>query len=191
MATLDRVVLLLAGFDLTCQISADGRQLQIVPIARPVQVTRQYAVSREHTAAFKSLLADDTAAVAAWRGQRVKVAGAVELHERIREAIQADRPAASLPRRSDPRKGASPERRFTLTIVNKPVGAVIDQLAQQLSLHVEWKTPVGAGKAPAREAMVSCDVRQADLDGLLQAVLSPAGLSFEREGSTVTIRRVE
>ena len=36
----DRLALLLAGFDLTCEIAADGRSCEVVPIPRPLKRTR-------------------------------------------------------------------------------------------------------------------------------------------------------
>jgi type II secretory pathway component HofQ len=38
LALVDRVVLLLAGFDLTCEISADGKTCRVVQIEYPLQV---------------------------------------------------------------------------------------------------------------------------------------------------------
>ncbi|MGI9429788.1 MAG: hypothetical protein ACR2NM_14090, partial [Bythopirellula sp.] len=40
MALVDRLVLALAGFDLTCAIRADGRSCEIVPITRPLTQAR-------------------------------------------------------------------------------------------------------------------------------------------------------
>ncbi|MGI9326237.1 MAG: hypothetical protein ACR2PZ_13530, partial [Pseudomonadales bacterium] len=40
MALVDRLVLVLAGFDLTCAIRADGRSCEIVPITRPLKQAR-------------------------------------------------------------------------------------------------------------------------------------------------------
>ena len=42
MAPIDRVVLLLIGFDLAGESSADGRQWRLAPIKRPVQITGAY-----------------------------------------------------------------------------------------------------------------------------------------------------
>ena len=41
LARVDRLVLLLAGFDRTCKIATDGKTCEIVPISRPVQRTHQ------------------------------------------------------------------------------------------------------------------------------------------------------
>ncbi len=41
LALVDRLVLLLSGFDLTCQIASDGKRCEIVPITRPLKLVRQ------------------------------------------------------------------------------------------------------------------------------------------------------
>jgi hypothetical protein len=144
MPALDRAVLLLSGFDLTCQISADGRKLRVVPIKRPLKL------------------------------------------------IGPAPPTVSRTRPPQPGSAATRTvQRFTLKIENQPAGRVLDQLARQLQLEVEWDAALQQTPAMGREANVSCDVREADLDELLSAVLSPAGLTFEREEKRVSIRRGE
>lgn len=144
MPALDRAVLLLSGFDLTCQISADGRKLRVVPIKRPLPL------------------------------------------------IGVAPPTASRTRPPQPRSAATKTvQRFTLKIENQPAGRVLDQLARQLQLEVTWDAALQQTPALGREADVSCDVHDADLDELLTAVLTPAGLTFEREGKKISIRRGE
>jgi len=143
MAALDRLVLVLAGFDLTCEISADGRRLHVTPIKRPLNI----------------------------RG------------------AAPQRPAIA--KRAAPGNTPAGERRFTLKIENQPLGRVLDQLAYPLKLQIEWDDSLQQNPAAGREAVVSCDVRQVDLDGLLEALLAPAGLAFERDGKRVKIRREE
>jgi len=46
MPLVDRLVLLLAGFDLTCQISADGKTCEVVPIQRPLKIIQQRPAPR-------------------------------------------------------------------------------------------------------------------------------------------------
>ena len=41
LALVDHLVLLLVGFDLTCEIAADGKSCEIVPIARPLKLISQ------------------------------------------------------------------------------------------------------------------------------------------------------
>jgi hypothetical protein len=192
MAPLDRAVLLLSGFDLTCQVSADGKKLQIVPIQRPVQVSHTYTVGRARKSAVDVALAGMTAAKVERTGQGMTLTSRVEDHLRLQAAIRGDRPKDSprkAPRASRPSKPAG--QRFTLKIENQPAGRVIDQLARQLQLVVEWDAALEKSPKLGREASVSCDVHEADLDELLTAVLSPAGLVFERDGKRLSIRRGE
>ena len=134
LALVDRLVLLLAGFDLTCKIAPDGVGCEIVPINRPLKLLPQ----RRH------------------------------------------------PRGKPPKAQAGPSSRqlFTLRLENQPLGKVLDQLARQLQLQVVWETE----KREARSQHISCDVQNADLDALLQSVLTPAGLQHQRQGKQITIQ---
>ena len=64
---------------------------------------------------------------------------------------------------------------------------VLDQLAEQLQLSVEWAPELTQPPASARDRAVSCDVREADLDGLLAAILGPAGLAARRDDEHIRI----
>jgi hypothetical protein len=187
LSAVDRLVLLLAGFDLTGQISEDGRQVRIVPVKRPVQITRTYAIRRDRIPAVEAVLATMPKVVERSEDGRLTLSARVEEHDQIAAVVRGQAPS----RRERP--PASPpssltERRFTLKIENQPVGAVVDQLARQLNLEVAWESELEADPKRGREALASCDVRQVDLDGLLKAVLTSAGLDFERERAKVIIR---
>jgi hypothetical protein len=179
MPVVDRVLLVLAGFDLAAEISADGQTLRVVPISRPVEITREYSVPRKGREAFNSALSGMAADKIKRRATRIEVSARWEDHERLRAAIRGTtiEPAP-------PQGGKKSSQTFTLKIENQPVDRVVDQLAGQLGLTVEWtgKRPEGAA------ALVSCDVREVNLDGLLKAVLTPAHLTFERHGDHVAVR---
>jgi hypothetical protein len=189
ISVLDRVVLLLASFDLACDISADGGQLRVVPMERPVHVTRSYTISRARSPAVEAILNELPLAKVERTGPRITLSARLEDHERLQSAIRGEsgEPVAR-PARQQPSATHGPQR-FTLKIENQPVGRVIDQLAQQLQLEVAWDAELEKNPAAGRDARVSCEVREADLDGLLAAVLKPAGLAFDRDGRTVAIRR--
>ena len=116
------------------------------------------------------------------QGRRLEFVGRWEDHELLRSAMRGEA-ARAAPLTPPPAAG---ERRFTLKIENKPVGRVLEQLAAQLQFALVWD-----GEQSIRDGLVSCDVREADLDGLLAAILAPAHLSFVRDGQTVTIRAAE
>jgi hypothetical protein len=184
VSPIDRAVLILAGFDLQLTSSSDGRQVGAAPIDRAVQITASYPSSVKVQAVVDALTAADATIRSRRQGRQVSVSGRWENHEQLRQTLN---PAATADRANS--EGASPqagEQRFTLRIANKPVGAVLDQLAAQLQLAIVWD-PALAAAAP-RDRLMSCEVREVDLDGLLHAVLTPAGLAFERTSTTVTIR---
>jgi hypothetical protein len=190
MPVVDRVILLLSGFDLTCEISADGRRLNIVPIKRPVQIRREYSVPAARTADVNRVLTAMPAAKTERHGQRMTVFASIEEHEQLTAALRGrPQPAnhAKPPSTDHPATQLS-NQRFTLRIENKPVGAVIDHLAKQLDLEVTWDPALQAGPKTRRDAFVSCEVREANIDGLLKAILSPAKLAFQRDGRRVAIR---
>ena len=64
----------------------------------------------------------------------------------------------------------------------------IDQLAAQLGLSVTWDPAIEAVEPNVRDALISCEVRDANVDHLLQAILAPAGLAAERDGLSLTLR---
>ena len=187
MAVVDRAVLLLAGFDLAPQLSADGKQLGVAPIRRPVQLTQTYTVSRARAEAVKAALAELPALKTQWKGAQLTAAGRVEEHERIKRAIAGDSRQAIA--KGQPQRRVGPAmQRFTLKIDNQPLGPVLDQLARQLKLTIAWAPALAADSEAKRAVLVSCDVHDADLDELLSAVLTPAGLGFSRNEKAVSIK---
>lgn len=194
MAPIDRAVLMLAGFDLTCEIVEDGNALLVAPIARPVVIAEEYRVPNSRRSAFDAALAELPGATQTGEGSRQAIAARVEDHERLRAALAGRKTgavAAAEAMRSASAKLAGntlDDQRFTLTIANKPLVPVLNQLASQLQLQLQWDATIPEADA-ARSTLVSCQVEKANLDKLLKALLEPAALTFERQENRVTIRR--
>ncbi|WP_210421020.1 hypothetical protein [Lacipirellula limnantheis] len=195
MAPLDCAVLLLAGFDLACEPSNDGEILEIKPIDRPVAIAQEYRVPSSQSAAFDAAVAALPEATSSGDGSRPTIVARVEDHQRLRAALSGRSTGAVAAAAAALRSGAAnvagselEDRRFTLTIENKPLTAVLNQLATQLDLQLEWDAAIPATAAD-RNVLVSCKVAKADLDGLLEALLEPAGLTCERQQSRVLIRK--
>jgi hypothetical protein len=95
-------------------------------------------------------------------------------------------PAARAVRSSQATKQKTVQR-YTLRVQEQPVGKVLEQLGRQL--HLEVKVDEASIKAAGRsmDERVSFEVNDADLEGLLDAVLRPAGLTFERDGEQLKI----
>jgi hypothetical protein len=179
----DRVVLLLLGFDKTCRISASGQTLEIVPITRPVSITEEYAPGRQMRELL-SAFREDASVVLNRQGNRVAVTGRWEDQQRARQIIKG---AGANRNATTARPGRNQERRFSLKLENQRVDKVIEQLTGQLRLEVIWQ----ADAQSRRETLTSCDVRNGTLEELLTGVLSPAGLSFTLSEKQLTIRSGE
>ncbi len=137
-ALIDRIVLVLAGFDLTCQVATDGKGCVVVPI------------------------------------------------ERTANSVQP-RPAGKPPSPRPNRRAAGTRKTrqvFTLRLENQPLGRVLDRFAQQLDLEFIWPAQLQQSK---QQTLVSCDVKAADLDELLRAILEPANLQHSKDDNRVTI----
>ncbi len=138
LSLVDRAVLILVGFDLTCQISADGSSCRVVPIQRPLVVEKPYRIPKNPS-----------------------------------KNTTAPRPHA--------------KKLFSLQLKNQAVGGVIDQLARQLKLQVEWNQESPGGVNRIRQTLVSCDIKNVPLDELLSGILAPAGLKFRSDGKKIEI----
>ena len=82
-------------------------------------------------------------------------------------------------------------KQFSLKLTNQPVGQVIEQLGNQLDLIVVWDAHSLAKTKRSKETLVSCDVKNVDLQGLLKAILEPAGMSFSIDEKALTISGYE
>ncbi|HYO24977.1 MAG TPA: hypothetical protein VEQ85_08505, partial [Lacipirellulaceae bacterium] len=193
ISPLDRALLVLIGFDLTVAPSADGKRARVAPLPPEIAIQRDYPRSAAVSAMLQRIAAEDPAARVRQVGARAELSGRWEDHARVRLAQRGGgaAPTAEAPARRRPAQGgrgsAAMRQRFTLTIANKPVGAVVSQLEAQVGLSVTWDAAVAA-RPGVRETLVSCEVRDADLDELLRAILDPAGLAFDRDGMQITIR---
>jgi hypothetical protein len=185
VAPLDRVVLLLAGFDRQAEISADGESLRAVPIKRPVQLSRTLPIGQRVDAEIARLIESDGSARVERHGRQVTVFARWEQLEQLRGAPRG-RASQTAGRDAAPAPGS--EQRFTLRIANKPVGPVLAQLATQLQLTIAWDPALTAASPKIADTLISCEASNADLDSLLAAILEPAGLAFDRSGQSVTIR---
>jgi hypothetical protein len=76
---------------------------------------------------------------------------------------------------------------YTLHVQEKPVGAVLHELANRLhwNLRIDENAIRAAGKS--LDQRVSFSVENADQDKLLEALLTPAGLEFRDEGEQILI----
>jgi hypothetical protein len=174
-----RMSLILAGFDLTFQIGDDGRSLRLVPLPPTASVTRTYRPTTGQSEAIRSIVA--AAGNSRWTASAggISVDGPIEVHRAIQRVIDGQ-----TVRRPSSRKTTGGETRYSLEIKNQPVGPVAKQLAAKLELRIEFDPRV----EPKLEQRVSFSVRDATREGLLRALLAPAGLDFRIDGDLLQIQ---
>ena len=178
LTLVERLSLVLAGFELTFRFEDDGRRIRLEPLDHDMLVERAYRHSLDKTELQQLLEQLPDSRVRLLRGQIVFRGTAAE-HQRLQRLLRTDEPAEAA-------GGVDPNTVYTLTITNQPVGAVIRTLEQRgLEFQIE------SSLVEMLYTRVSFEVREATLDRLLAAALEPAGLTFSRRGSHVTIRRDE
>jgi hypothetical protein len=184
LSLLERVVLLLAGYDLTCRISPDGRLCTVVPIERPVRYTRVYKFSPRQSESFQQFRKLFPDALIEQKGEDLVLRGDWQQHEQLASLLTT----AAKPRRTPQSTRTRTSRQvYSLRIESQPLGSVLDQLAHQWQIAVAWAPDIQARASILRGTPVSCDVREVDEDGLLQAILEPAGLRFRRSEGRLEI----
>jgi hypothetical protein len=96
---------------------------------------------------------------------------------------EPDQPAAQ----SSARSTANTKQVYSLRVAEKPVGAVMRELARRLNWKVEFDETAIQASGRSLDARVSFAVENLEQDELLEAVLRPAGLTFQREGEVIKI----
>jgi hypothetical protein len=91
-----------------------------------------------------------------------------------------------------PRQRAAPrstetKQVYTLRVAEKPVGAVVRELAQRLNWQVEFDEAAIRAAGRSLDQRVSFKVENVDQEELLRALLWPAGLDFRRDGERIRI----
>ena len=86
-----RLSLLLIGFDLTFEVSEDGRTIQLTPLPTNRVFERSYTVTSQHTSAWEQLARRFPQASLTREPGKVTVAGPLEVHEAVRELLTPKR----------------------------------------------------------------------------------------------------
>jgi len=76
---------------------------------------------------------------------------------------------------------------YTLRVAEKPVGAVLRELAQRLNWQIEFDEAAIRAAGRSIEKRVSFAVENVEQDALLDALLRPAGLDFRRDDERIMI----
>jgi len=182
LSLVDRLTLIAIQFDLTFEISGQGRHVALVSVPDEIGVVRKYPGGRqpEATAEKYAQLAPD--AQIKVLGDEVYVKGLVEDHERL---TSPPRPGNSNVATNTAEGFAN--KRYTLTFKDEPVAVALEQLAAQLKLELRIDYPALQAAGISLQKRISLSVQTVTVDELLRQVTRPAGLAYHRRGYVVEI----
>lgn len=194
MTVVDRLTLLLFQFDQTFELSESGK-VKIVPIPDSVETGRQFFIgprARILAQQWQKMFPDCRVSVV---GDDVIVQGPREALDRLSELLRFERGTSS-PRdsrgdttSSSPAAAGDPfsQRRFTVREGRGILEGVIQQLAQQLNLDMEFDRQRAIQAGIRLDQPIRFQIQDGTIDQLWQAVLEPHGLTFERMGRSIKI----
>lgn len=202
LSLVDRLLLVAVQFDRTLEIADDGRSAQLIAIAEPVVVERNYPAGRDPEALLARWQRAAPEAEITLDGDRLIVRARAEDHERMRGGSQAiaRRPSAGGHEPSETRPTSRPgsKRRPTdalaqtridsFAVEAKPLDAVLDTLGKRLQLEIEFDAKAIEAAGINLRRLVSLKLERATVDELLAATLRSAGLVHERTGNKVVVR---
>lgn len=174
----DRLTLVLAGFDLTFEISPNGAFIRAVPMPEKVSVTRSYPAGKQAESFHKQLTAKFAKLPIRIEGSNLVVDGTIEEHAMIAALLRGESVS-----RATPVGPPGSKKVYSLKIDNKPVGDVLKALGMKIPFDLEFAPEVG----DKLTQVISFEVREATLERLLRAACEPAGFDFTLDGKSVKI----
>lgn len=178
----DRLTLVANQFDLTFVVGPSGGSVRLVPIAAPVHIERRYRHARLSRRLMRDLADEMPAATWRFEAGALVLQGRVEDHERLVAALTPRASPSQSTAQIRNRVAAEAGKRYTLTVKDQPVGALVRQLASKLDLDVEFDSAAIRQAGRSLDERVSFQVRNATVDQLFRAALRPAGLDSARHG---------
>jgi hypothetical protein len=175
---IDRLTLLLIQFDLTFNVSADGKTVELLPVPETVVASRSIPASAIGREKVEVLAQQYPEAAVHQQGDRIVVEGRVEDLEAL--------VAATTTRRTKTKTVTPGKQVFTLS-TEQPLTALIDELGKRLDLDFQLDRPDLERRGISLNQTVAVKVENASLEQLIDAVLSPAGLKGDRQGRIVHV----
>jgi hypothetical protein len=161
----ERMTLLLAGFDLTYETAGAG-VIRLIPLPKEVVFEKTYTPRGDADRVAADLRRTVPAAKIVIEGRTLRVSGAAEDHERIDRLLRGESVTTT--------KVTPGQKRYTLTVENKPAGAVLKTLATQLGKELKYDPAL----AERLQTAVSLQVKEVPLEELLDKTLGPLGLAY-------------
>lgn len=175
LSGIERLTLVLAGFDLTFSYADEGKTLTLVPMPDEAMVERVYSVSDGAGILTQLKQLFPEAKVRLLGAGQVSFAGTGEQHNQIARMLKGEKIVRSSP--------GPTANSFTLNVQNQPLGGVAKALAKELGLELKIDPGI-EGKLSER---ISFGVKNASLKELLEALCKSAGASYRLEAQVLTL----
>ncbi|MBC8354214.1 MAG: hypothetical protein H8E66_19650 [Planctomycetes bacterium] len=176
MPVTDRMTLLLAGFDLTFEISRDGSAIRLAPMPADVAIERSYSPRGSLNTAATAIAKALPSVGVKKQGAQLAITGTFEEHEVVGRLIRGE-PI----RRAESKPGS---KRFDLRVENQPIGAIVKVVADREMLEVRVDSAIRS----KLQRRISLDVKQLTLEELLERALGSEGIAHKVEGSVLELR---
>jgi len=171
LSAVERLSLVLVGFELTFEFDSDFQEIRLVPLPRTATLVRNYA-HRGDLARVVQELAQVFPHVQVTRsGASLIVSGSYEDHVLVERWLRGERVAVA------------GQTRYTLRVANQPLGAVLKALGPRLALTLEIDPRV----TPKLEQLISFAVENATQEELLNAVFRNTGVRPSVVGDTLRL----
>jgi len=170
--------LVLAGFGLTFEYSSDGSAIQLQPLPATASILRRIPLRGSPAAVGAEIRRRFPDARFTIEAGSVMVDSTIETVAAIRRMLDSPSPRPKIPTAK-----AKVEKRYTLRVQDKPLGAVAAAIAKELGVELR----LAAGAEELRDKLVWLDVKEATLDQLLRTLLDPGGLTYRLDEQTLEI----
>jgi hypothetical protein len=177
MTLVERLSIVLAGFDLTFAIADGGDTLQIVEKPRAVALRRTYAPQKDIARSMQEIRDHFPHLQVDRVGSRIAVTAMKEDHRLVDRLLRGKKIERAV---------VGVESRYTLKVQNQLLGAVITAVAQRSGYQLQTDPRVAA----KLQQRVTFQVADVDVDGLLQAALRDTGIRYRIENDQLVLTPV-
>jgi hypothetical protein len=171
--------LVLAGFELTFDYVPETAAIRLAPLPTTASITRRIPLRGSPAAVGAEIRRRFPDARFTIEAGEIVVDATIEVADRIQRLLAG---AASRPR--PPAAKAKAEKRYTLRVQDKPLGAVAAAIAKETGVELRFDPRV----EDLRDKLVWLEVQDVSLDQLLKTLLEPGGLTYQLDEQTLEIR---
>ncbi len=172
----DRLTLVLAGFDLTFETSADGSTMRIVSLPETIAYEQSYAWRGQNQSLAAQLQKKFPELKIRVEDNKIVVTGKYETHELIDRMMSGETVRTT--------KVAPGGKVYSLRVDNQPAGAVVKTVAKELGKEMVYDPAL----VEKLRTNISFQVKDVSLEALLEAALTPLELTFEIKEAAVVIK---